>query len=124
MKEGPIGFAANTKTRGKSEGRPWGASNFPFPNEKWLSDGFVLFQHNAGGFPRDFWVGRHLVSESELGFRNQVPAYRSRANKMMSILLFLAEHPEDRGIRHRSLKVATISVLMGKLSRERQTCLN
>ena len=41
MKEGLIGFAAKTKTAGKSEGRRWGSSEFSFPNEKWRPDGFL-----------------------------------------------------------------------------------
>ena len=89
-----------------------GARNFSFPSEKWLSDGFVLVRHNAGGHPRDFWIGRHLGWESELGFPIQAHAFWSCANKMMSILLFLAEHPEDHGIRPHWLKVPTIAVLM------------
>ena len=30
LKEGIIGFASKARTRGKSEGRPWGASKFAF----------------------------------------------------------------------------------------------
>ena len=120
MKEGLIGFAAKTKTRGKPEGRPRGGgpSNFSFSNEKWLADGRVLFQNNTGGSPRDFWIGRPLVSESELGFPNRAPAFWPCANKMMSLLLFLAYRTEDHGIRPLSLKVTTIDLLTGQLPKE------
>ena len=66
IKEGLSGFAAKTKTRWKSEGRPSGGYRFFFSDEKWLSDGFVLFRNNTGDSPRDFWIGQPLVSESEL----------------------------------------------------------
>ena len=50
-KEGLIGFAAKTKTRGKSEGRPLGASDFSFSNEKWIAEGFLLPRENTWGTP-------------------------------------------------------------------------
>ena len=56
-----------------------------------------------------------MGSESELGFPNQAPAFWSCANKMMSLLLFLADRPGDHGIRPRSLKVTTIDVLVGEI---------
>ena len=42
VKDGLAGFAAKTKTRGVSEGRPCGASNSSFSNEKWLGEGYNL----------------------------------------------------------------------------------
>ena len=45
VKDGLIGFAAKTKTRGVYEGRPWGAINFSFPNDKWMGYGCNLFNN-------------------------------------------------------------------------------
>ena len=56
LKSGLFWFAAKSKTRGKSEGRPCGASNFAFSNEKWLGDGYNLFKQNSGDPDRDFWI--------------------------------------------------------------------
>ena len=93
-----------------------GASNLIPPSEKWPPVGFLLFRNNTEvGSPRDFSICHPLVSESELGFPNQVPAFWPCANKMMSILLFLAERREDRGIRPHSLKATTIDVIMGEI---------
>ena len=47
MEECHIGFAAKTKTMGKSDGRPCGDSNFSFPNENLLSAGLLLFRENT-----------------------------------------------------------------------------
>ena len=77
MKEGLIGFGAKTKTGGKSGGRPWRASHFSFSNEKWLSGGYQLLLEESGDSIRDFWIGRPLIPESEIGFFNQAPAFRS-----------------------------------------------
>ena len=45
MKEGPVKFAAKTKTRGKSEGRLWGACSYAFStvNKDWIRQYYVLF---------------------------------------------------------------------------------
>ena len=50
MKEGLIGFAAKTKTGGKSDGRPLGGggSHYAISNEKWLRDGFEFPQTEFG----------------------------------------------------------------------------
>ena len=77
IKDGLIGFAAKPEARGKSEGRPLGASNFAFSNENWLAGGFLLSQESTGGFARDFWIGQPLVMESEIGFPNQARAFWS-----------------------------------------------
>ena len=123
LKEGIIGFAAKTKTRGKSEGRPWGASNLAFSNEKWLADGFNLFKQESGDLARDYWIAQPLFMESEAGFSNQAPAFWSCANKMMTFLLERAEFFEEHGIRPHSLKVKTISALMGgNCQRGRKSC--
>ena len=75
IKAGLIGFAAKTKTRGVSEGRPCGgASNFAFSNEKWMGGGYILSQH-SGNLARDFWTGQPLFLETEMGFFNQAPAF-------------------------------------------------
>ena len=105
---------------------PVGASNFSFSNENWLSAGYIASQENTGvGLSSDFWIGPPSVLESELGFFNQRHAFWSCANKMMSVLLPLADFHEDHGIRPHSLKVTTIAVIMvGELSKERKTCLN
>ena len=66
LKEGLIGFAPKAKTRGKSEGRPWGASNFAFSNENWPANGFHLSKQNYGHFARDFWIGQPLFMEPEI----------------------------------------------------------
>ena len=51
IKEGPIGFAAKTKTRGKYEGGGLaGGSNFAFSNENRLTGGFLLFPRKYWGF--------------------------------------------------------------------------
>ena len=57
IKDGLIGFAAKTETRGVSEGRAWGAINFAFPNEKWLGDGYMLYKQHSGNLDREFWIG-------------------------------------------------------------------
>ena len=111
MQEGLIGFAVKTKTMGKYEGRPCGASRYAFSNGKWLRDGFGLFRNDSGDLSRDFWIGRPLTIESELGFPNQDPAFWSCSRKVMTCLLFQADHPEGHGVRPNSLKVTTISTL-------------
>ena len=78
--------------------------------------GVHLFKENSGGFPRDFWIGHPLFMESEMGFFNQSPAFWSCADKMMTLLLERADFlEEDHGIRPHSLKVTTISSLMGEI---------
>ena len=61
---------------------------------------------------RDFRIARPLVIESELGFPNQVPAFWSCANKVMTCLLFQARHTDGHGVRPHSLMVTTIFTLM------------
>ena len=100
------------KTSGKSEGSPWVLSIFLFPTKNGAHMGSYSSEITRGDFSRNFWIGQPLVSESELGFFNQIPAFWSFASKMMSIL-FPPEHPGGRGIRPHSLKVTTIAVLMG-----------
>ena len=112
MKECIIGFASKTKIRGKSEGRPWGASHYACSNEKWTRKGYELFRNESGDFSRDYWIGDPLIIESELGFANHAPACWSCANKMMTCLLLLAGRTDGHGIRPRSLKVETISTSM------------
>ena len=51
LREPLIGFAAKTKTRGKSEGSHRCATNFAFPNEEWAAAGFHRFKENPGGHP-------------------------------------------------------------------------
>ena len=75
-----------------------GTSNFSLSNENWLSDVYLLSRENTGGFSRDFWICRPLVLESELGFTNQAHAFWSYANRMMSVLLSLADFHGDPGI--------------------------
>ena len=65
-KEGLIGFASKTKTRGRSEGRPWGASHYAFSNEKRLRKGYELFKNQSADFSRDYWIGKPLILEPEL----------------------------------------------------------
>ena len=101
-----------SKTRGKSEGRPWGASRYDFSNGKWFSGGYQLFLKESLFFCRDFRIGKPLVSESEIGRPDQFPAFWSCANKMTTCLLFQAERPEGHGIRPRSLNATTISTSM------------
>ena len=108
VKDGLIGFAAKTKTRGVSEGRHWGASNFSFSNDKWLEDGYNLFMQHSGNLDRDFWIGQPLFLETELGFFNQVPDFWSISNKMMTTPLERANYMEEHSIRPHSLKVTTI----------------
>ena len=117
LKEGIIGFAEKTKTRGKSEGRPRVASNFDFSNENWIVGGFGLFKQESGDFARDYWIGQPLFTESETGFFNQAPAFWSCGNKMMTFRLYLAGRPDDHGIRPHSLKVATIPTLMTEVAK-------
>ena len=87
IKDVVIGFAAMTKTRGVSEGRAWGASNFEFPNEKWMEDGHTPYKQRSGNLDRDFWTGQPLFFESPNGFANQSPSFWPNANKMMTIPL-------------------------------------
>ena len=94
-----------------------GASNFAFSNENWLEEGFLLFQESTGDFARYFWIGQPLVIESEMGPPNQSPAFGPCADKMMTVLLDLAGVREENGIRPHSLKVATISGLMGEIAK-------
>ena len=68
-------------------------------------------------FARDFWIGQPFVLESEIGFPNQAPAFCPCPNRMMTVPLDLAEFHDDRGIRHHSLKVTTISAIMGEISK-------
>ena len=79
---------------------------------RWLRDGIELFKNESGDLSRDFWIGRALVIESELGFPNQSHAFWSCANKVMPSLLFQAEKPECHWIRPHSQKVTTISTLI------------
>ena len=88
-----------------------GASNFSFLTKNGSRAGFS-YPKKTQGPPRDFWIGQPLVLESELGFFNRPHAFWSCANKMMSVLLSLADVHGDRGIRPHSLKVTTIDVLM------------
>ena len=53
--------------------------------------------------------------ESEIGFPNQAPAFLSCVDKMMTVLLDLAGLSEENGIRPHSLKVTTISAIMGEI---------
>ena len=94
-----------------------GESDFAFSNEKWLSGGYQLFLNDYGDFSRDFWIGQPLISESEIGFFDQSPAFWSCADKMMTYLLFLAEHKDDHAIRPNSLKVTTISTIMEEIAK-------
>ena len=109
MEDGLIGFAAKTKTRGMSEGRPWGSSRYAFSNEKRLQDGYGLFENESVDFSLDCWIGHHPIIEYELGFPNHAHAFWSCADKMMTCLLLQSERPDGHGIRPHSLKVATIS---------------
>ena len=43
MEEGIIGFAEKPKTRGKSEGRPWGESRYALSNENGCATGLNCF---------------------------------------------------------------------------------
>ena len=52
-------------------------------------------------------------------FANQAPALWSCADKMMTCLFFQAGRPDGRGIRPRSLNVATISVSMTEVIKGR-----
>ena len=56
MNDGLIGFAAKTKTRGKSEGRPCGGSAFAYSKENAdrLQKGYELFKKECGDYDRDF----------------------------------------------------------------------
>ena len=109
---GLTGFAARTKTRGVSEGRPWGASDYAYSNEKWMLDGYTLFISRSGNLNRDFWIGQPMFSEIQNGFFNNAPAFWSIANKLMIILLARVNFQEaGHGIRPHSLKVTTISAL-------------
>ena len=109
-------FAAKTNSRGVAEGRPWGASNYAFSNEKWMLDGYNLFMSNTGSLMRDFWIGQPLFSAAQNCFSNQAPAFWSIANKMMAFLLKRVNfNEEDHGIRPHSLKVTSISALMNEI---------
>ena len=92
----------------------WGAGKFAFSNENWLGDGLNLFKQETGDLARDYWIGQPLFPESEMDFFNQAPAFWSCANKMMTFLLEREDFYEEHGIRPRSLKVTTISSLMGE----------
>ena len=96
-----------------SEGRPCGASNFAFSNEKWMEDGYILSRQHSGNIDRDFWIGHPMFLETEMGLSNHAPAFWSCANKMMTIPLERANYLEEHSIRPHSLKVTTISALMG-----------
>ena len=117
MKGSPIGFAAKTKTRGKSEGSKCGASRYAFSDEKWIREGYELFQNESVDFSRDYWVGKPLILKSELGFPNHSPAFWSCSNKIMKCLLFLAGRPDGHGTRPNSIKVATIPTLMTEIAK-------
>ena len=109
---GLTGFAAKTKTRGVSEGRPWGASDYAYSNEKWMLDGYTLFMSHSGNLNRDFWIGQPMFSEIQNGFFNNAPAFWSIANKLMIIPPERANFQEvGHGIMPLSLKVAAISAL-------------
>ena len=89
-----------------------GGSRCAFSNDKWLRDGFQLFQNESVDLSRDFWIGEPLVIGSELCFPNQAPAFWSREDKVLSCLLFQEGRPEGHVERPRNLKVTTISTLM------------
>ena len=57
-------------------------------------------------------------------FFNQAPSSWSFANKMMILLLERADFWGENGIRPHSLKVTTISALMGGLSKEKRILRN
>ena len=75
MKEGLVEFSEKTKTGGKSEGRPWGASHYAFSGEKWFRKGYELSKNESGDFSRCFRIGKPLILESEFGFPNQAMRY-------------------------------------------------
>ena len=105
-------FAAKTKTRGVPEGRPWGASDFAFSNEKWMLGGYTLFMSHSGNTNRDFWIGQPVQFDTQGGFFGQAPAFWPIANKMMTVPLERANSiQKPHGIRPHSLKVTTISAL-------------
>ena len=66
MKEGLIGFAAKTKTRKKPDGRPCGGIAISLFLTKTGSQLGFAYSEETRGPPRDFWIGRPLVLESEL----------------------------------------------------------
>ena len=111
MEAGPVGFAAKTKTRGKSDGMTWGSSRYSFSNGKWLRGGFELVLTDSRNLSRDFWIWKPLLIESELRFPHRPPAFWSFADKVMTCILFQAGRPEGHAIRPNSLKAATISNL-------------
>ena len=76
-----------------------------------------MFRNDSVEFSQDFWIGRPLEYESELGTLNQPHAFWYRDNKMMTYLLEVDGLPEGHGIRPHSLKVATISALMADVAK-------
>ena len=82
-----MGLRQRQNLGGVAEGRPWGASNYAFSNEKWMLDGYNLFMSNTGSLMRDFWIGQPLFSAAQNCFFNQAPAFWSIANKTMAFLL-------------------------------------
>ena len=83
MNEGPVGFAAKTKTRGwRAEGRHWGASLFSYSTvgPDWLKTGYELFIWESGDYESDFRIGRPV--ESARDCLNSDPARRSCDDEM------------------------------------------
>ena len=112
-----VWFAAETKTREKSEGGQCGY--FP-PAQKKTNNGYKRATNCSKkshvvtkGF---FRVGRPLES----GNKDSDPstAFRSCAHKLMAYLLDLAGHHKGNGIRPHSLKVTTISAIMKEVIKE------
>ena len=71
-----------------------------------------IVSNDSGDLSRDFWIGKPLTIESELGLRKQAHAFWSCATKVVTCLLFQADRPDGHGARPHSLKVTTISTLM------------
>ena len=82
-----------TKTRGKSEGRPCGVGcHYSFPKQGWVREGRELFKSESVDLERDFWLGRPLEDEGENVAPD--PAFWYGSNKMVTYLLEVDGRPD------------------------------
>ena len=75
MKECLIWFAVKTKSRGESEGMPWGEVILHFLKIEWVRSMYATFRGDSGEPNLDFRICRPLMYESELGTFESAPAF-------------------------------------------------